>query len=337
MKQKRKSSPARAVMKLLCTVLGLILAVMLGVTVFVQYLLGQINYVDSDDTTLLSQLELDKILGSSSQNSGDISFDSHNTQVGGRGSPVVNILLIGQDRRENESRARSDSMILCTFNKQTKQLIMTSFLRDLYVEIPGYHSNRINAAYAVGGMSLLDKTLEKNFGVYIDGNVEVDFNQFADIVNLLGGVEIELRQDEADFINEETGSTLSQGVHTLNGDQTLAYTRIRKLDADGDFSRTNRQRKVISALLDAYKGSNLTTVLSLVTKILPMITTDMNSIELMGHALELFPMLSGAELVSQRVPADGMYTNQTIDGMAVLVADMDATREMLERTLLGSE
>lgn len=337
MKQKRKSSPARTAMKLLCTVLGLILAVMLGVTVFVQYLLGQINYVDSDDTTLLSQLELDKILGSSSQNSGDVSFDSHNTQIGGRGSPVVNILLIGQDRRENESRARSDSMILCTFNKQTKQLIMTSFLRDLYVEIPGYHSNRINAAYAAGGMSLLDKTLEKNFGVYIDGNVEVDFNQFSDIVNLLGGVEIELRQDEADFINEETGSTLSQGVHTLNGDQALAYTRIRKLDADGDFSRTNRQRKVISALLDAYKGSNLTTVLSLVTKILPMITTDMSSIELMGHALELFPMLSGAELVSQRVPADGMYTNQTIDGMAVLVADMDATREMLERTLLGSE
>ena len=334
MKQKRKSSPARAAMKLLCTVLGLILAVMLGITVYVQYLLGQINYVDPEDT-LLSQLELDKYLGSSSQDSGGISFDSHNTQIGGKGSPIVNILLIGQDRREGESRARSDSMILCTFNKQTKQLIMTSFLRDLYVEIPGYRSNRINAAYAAGGMSLLDKTLEQNFGLYIDGNVEVDFNQFADIVDLLGGVEIELRQDEANFINEETGSTLSQGVHTLRGDQALAYTRIRKLDADGDFSRTNRQRKVISALLEAYKGSSLTTVLSLVTKILPMITTDMSSIELMGHALELFPMLSGAELVSQRVPADGTYSNQSIDGMAVLVADMDAAREMLEHTLLG--
>lgn len=336
MKQKRKSSPARAAMKLLCTVLGLILAVMLGVTVYVQHLLGRINYVDPDDTALLSQWELDQYLGESSSDSDGVQFDSHNTQIGGRGSHIVNILLIGQDRREGESRARSDSMILCTFNKQTKQLIMTSFLRDLYVEIPGYNSNRINAAYAAGGMSLLDKTLEKNFGLYIDGNVEVDFNQFADIVNLLGGVEIELRQDEANFINEETGSSLSQGVHILNGDQALAYTRIRKLDADGDFSRTNRQRKVISALLDAYKSSSLTTVLSLVTKILPMITTDMNSVEIMGHALELFPMLSGAELISQRVPADGAYSAQTIDGMAVLVADMDAAREMLERTLLGN-
>ena len=337
MKQKRKSSPARAAMKLLCTVLGLILAVMLGVTVYVQYLLGQINYVDPENTTLLSQLELDKILGSSSQDSGDISFDSHNTQIGGRGSPIVNILLIGQDRREGESRARSDSMILCTFNKQTKQLIMTSFLRDLYVEIPGYHSNRINAAYAAGGMSLLDKTLEKNFGVYIDGNVEVDFNQFADIVNLLGGVEIELRQDEADFINEETGSTLSQGVHTLQGDQALAYTRIRKLDADGDFSRTNRQRKVISALLDSYKGSNLTTVLSLVTKILPMITTDLTRKEIVGYAQEFLPMLASAEIVTQRIPADDCYKMAMIDGMSVLVPDINKNVQILVDSLTESD
>lgn len=343
MKQKRKSTPARTAMKFLCTLLGLILVVMLAVTVYFQYLLGQINYVNPDDSVSLSQEELDAYLaaeeegGSSGSfmNSGDVQFGQHNTQIGGKGSNIVNILLIGQDRREGEGRARSDSMILCTFNKKTNQLIMTSFLRDLYVQIPGYNSNRINAAYAAGGMSLLDKTMTQNFGLYIDGNVEVDFTQFAGIVDLLGGVEIELRQDEADLINEETGSSLGQGVSRLSGGQALAYSRIRKLDADGDFSRTNRQRKVISALVDAYRDSSLKTLMSLANQILPMITTDMNKLEILGYALELFPVLSGAEIVSQRVPADGTYTNQMIDGMAVLVADMDAARQMLEQTLTG--
>lgn len=344
MKQKRKSTPARTAMKFLCTLLGLILVVMLAVTVYFQYLLGQINYVNPDDSASLSQEELDAYLAAeegsgssgSSMNGGDVQFNQHNTQIGGKGSNLVNILLIGQDRREGEGRARSDSMILCTFNKKTKQLIMTSFLRDLYVQIPGYNSNRINAAYAAGGMSLLDKTLTQNFGLYIDGNVEVDFTQFAGIVDLLGGVEIELRQDEAEFINEETGSTLSQGTYILSGDQALAYSRIRKLDADGDFSRTNRQRKVMSALVDAYRDSSLTTLLALTNQILPMITTDMSKLEILGYALELFPVLCRAEIVSQRVPADGTYTNQMIDGMAVLVADMDAARQMLEQTLTGN-
>lgn len=342
MKQ-RRSSPARTAMKLLCTLLGLILVVMLGATVYFQYLLGQINYIDPGDFLSLSQSELDAYMASEegagasapSMDAGDVQFGQNATQIGGKGSSIVNILLIGQDRREGEGRARSDSMILCTFNKKTKQLIMTSFLRDLYVQIPGYSSNRMNAAYAAGGMLLLDQTLEKNFGLYIDGNVEVDFTQFADIVDLLGGVEIELRQDEANLINQETGSTLSQGIQRLNGEQALAYARIRKLDADGDFSRTSRQRKVMSALVEAYRHSSLTTILSLLNQILPMITTDMNKLEILGYALELFPMLSGAEIISQRVPADGTYSNKMIDGMAVLVADMDAARQMLEESLNG--
>ena len=344
MKRKSRSSPARAAMKLLCTLLGLILAVMLGATLYFQHLLGQINYVDPDDIQQLTQEELNEFLASDDQeDSGapaidpsDVQFSEHDTLIGGPDSRLINILLIGQDRREGEGRARSDSMILCTFNKDTRQLTMTSFLRDLYVEIPGYYNNRINAAYAAGGMSLLNKTLEENFGVCIDGNVEVDFNQFADIIDLLGGVKMELRQDEADLINNSTGGSLTAGTQLLNGDQALEYARIRKLDADGDFSRTNRQRKVMTALVEAYKDSNLTTILSLLDKILPMITTDMSNSEILSLAMELFPMLSGAEIVSQRVPADDTYSNRMIDGMSVLVADMDAARLMLDETLNGN-
>lgn len=342
-RNKQKSTLARSVVKFLCIVLGLMLTVMIAVTAYFQYLMGHINFVDPEDIRQMSQEELDAYLATEngsgltgpSLNSGDVSFENHSTTIGGRGSSIVNILLIGQDRREGESGSRSDSILLCTFNRRTNQIIMTSFLRDLYVQIPGYRSNRINAAYAAGGMTLLDETLQQNFGVHIDGNVEVDFEQFAQVIDLLGGVEIELRQDEADLINEELGSSLTQGVQRLNGSEALCYARIRKLDADGDFSRTSRQRKVMAALISAYRDASLPEAASLMKKLLPMITTDMSGIELLSYALEMFPMLSQAQFVSQHVPAAGTYTNQNIDGMAVLVADLDASRQMLEQTLLG--
>ena len=321
MKRKRRSSPARSAMKLLCLMLGLVLTVMVGATVYFQAQMGMLPSLEEGLSKLdweLPELSLGKT-----------------DQIGGRGSHVVNILLIGQDRREGEERARSDSMILCTFNKKTQQVIMTSFLRDLYVTIPGHGANRINSAYAAGGMELLDKTLEENFGLHIDGNVEVDFDRFAEIIDLLGGVELELRQDEADFINEETGSSLTAGWQRLAGEQALMYSRIRKLDADGDFSRTNRQRKVMSALLSAYRGSGAGTMVSLLKQVLPMLDTDLGNMKLLMLAAELAPMLGSAEIVSQHVPAPGTYTDQTIDGMAVLVPDKEAIQTMLEKTLLG--
>ena len=217
---KKQTSPPnrRGRLVLLCFVLGLILIVMLVGTVYLQHLLGRIHYVDSGTAPTLSPEELDAYLATQPEEINtaptmdpeDVTFPDYDADIG-RDSDIINILLIGQDRREDETRARSDSMILCTFRKSEKKLTMTSFLRDTYVKIPGYGQNRINVAYAAGGMSLLNKTLENNFGVHIDGNVEVDFYQFADIVDLLGGVEVDLRNDEAQWVNRETGSGLSEG------------------------------------------------------------------------------------------------------------------------------
>lgn len=250
---------------------------------------------------------------------------------------TVNLLLIGQDRLEGEQRARSDSIILCTFHTDTKELVLTSFLRDLYVKIPGRSSNRINAAYTFGGIPLLNQTLKENFGVTVAGSIEVDFSQFAQIIDVLGGVELELRQDEAELINFETGSALSAGVHTLNGSQALSYSRIRRLDADGDFSRTQRQRRVLERLLESYRDANLVTVAKVLKEILPMVTTDMSTREVLRLALDLFPILSELETRTQRIPADGTYRDETIDGMCVLVADMEAARRLLSETTCPNE
>ena len=313
-------------MKLLCTLLGIVLAVMLGGTLLFRHYLNQIQYAEPQEPSEDSILSVFSAipLGSTAEE-----------RIGGPGSNLLNILLIGQDAREGDEQARSDSMILCSYNKKTNTLTMTSFLRDLYVEIPGHGSNRINAAYSFGGTKLLKKTLEQNFGLYIDGSIEVDFSHFSEIIDHLGGVKIQLRQDEANTVNQQTGSSLSEGLQQLNGIQALAYSRIRNLDIDGDFSRTDRQRKVINALVEAFRDIRITELTPLLNDLLPLITTDLNPGQILFCGLEIVPSLTTMETGSQRIPADGTFSDKTIDGMAVLVADMAAQRRQLKNTLLG--
>ena len=308
---------------LLNTLLAVILALMLGATVLAHTLMNRMNRVEMPDGGDVSNTV--------SVNDGQWNDSSEDLLGQERG--IVNILLIGQDERGSVTGKRSDTMILLTVNKQKKAIVMTSFLRDLYVEIPGYSSNRLNASYAWGGMDLLNRTLERNFGIYVDGNVEVDFGQFSNIVDLLGGVTIELRADEAKHINKEIGSSLTEGRNLLSGKEALEYVRIRKLDADGDFSRTQRQRTLINAILRDVKDGGLVDLLHLVNDVLPMITTDMSNTEILGYATALLPLLSGAEITSQRIPADGAYSYASVDGMSVLKPDLEANRQILRETL----
>jgi LCP family protein required for cell wall assembly len=343
-KQTKKNSGKRVAMTVLCIVLGVILIGMLAGTIFVNQLYGKMNYVDPETEVTLSQEELDELLGSDEpvpdvtgpvMDENEIQWgEKHDIQIGGEEDDnVINILLIGQDARPGWGRSRSDSMILCTINKEKKTLTMTSFLRDLYVQIPGYADNKLNATYVAGGMKLLNDTLEHNFGIHVDGNVEVDFSRFAQLVDLLGGVDMELRNDEAVFINAQCRSGLTGGMQHLTGEQALHYSRIRSLDLDSDFSRTNRQRKVLNALIEKFKGSNLTTILALLDEALPMVTTDMTQAEIVSLVTEVFPLLKDMKIVSQRVPSDGTYSCPMIRGMSVVLADMDAAREFLKETL----
>lgn len=345
-KKKGRTSGGKVALIVLCVFLGLVLSALLGVTIYAQRLLNRINYIDPKDQETMSPEEVSEYLATEetdpvgtepTMDQADVDWgNEEGTTDIGKEDHIINILLIGQDARPGQKRTRSDVMILCTFNKDTKTLVMTSFLRDLYVQIPGYDSNKMNATYAFGGMELLDATMEQNFGIHVDGNVEVNFEQFADIIDTLGGVEIELRKDEANLINSVVpGSRLSSGVQRLNGEQALFYSRIRALDSDADFSRTNRQRKVLDSLIREFKNADMATIMSLLEQVMPMITTDMKPDQIVSYATELFPLLASANIVSQRVPFDGAYAGRRIDGRSVLVADMDVTREYLQKTLLG--
>ena len=244
---------------------------------------------------------------------------------------MTNLLLIGQDRRDGEARARSDCMILCTFQPDEGRLTMTSFLRDLYVEIPGHGHNRLNAAYAIGGTELLSKTLTHNFGVTIDGCVEADFTQFPKLIDTLGGIQITLRQDEADHINAHTsGPALQEGTQWLTGEQALAYSRIRTLDDDGDFSRTGRQRAILTTLFQRFRNTNLPELMALFRNCADMLSTDMPKRELLALAMGICPSLSHLEITSKQIPAEGTYRYQMINNMSVLVADINRNRTLLQ-------
>lgn len=357
MKKKKTRSRAakRTTLTVLCVMLGIVLVVMLGGTVYVEHLLNQMNYVTGDATQpYLSQEEADRLLQQETEavdpdftgpelSEGDVEFaDTDNIQIGAT-KDVVNILLIGQDTRTASERGRSDSMMLCTFNKTKKTITVTSFMRDMYVQIPGYKNNRINAAYMFGGMELLNETLEKNFGLHVDGNVEINFKHFFKLIDMIGGIEITLSKAEANYINKECKKgTVSEGLNLLNGEQALWYARTRKVNSEGqsgDFGRTNRQRIVMQLLINKYKDADISTLVGMLDDVLPMITTDMSKKEITSYVMDLFPMLAGAEIVNQRIPVDGSYDMVRIDGMSVLRVNfqknIQVLMESLEETSVG--
>ena len=320
----------------LCVILSLFLIALCLVTGFVNYTLSHMNQINPDDEITLSPseadgLEYDDNLQTIDPNSteniidiGDITlppFGDNSNQGNTTPAPelevitgkhLVNILLVGQDRREGQGRQRSDSMILVTFNKSTNRITLTSFMRDQYVQIPGYKNNKLNAAYEIGGMKLLTKTMKANFGVVVDGIVEVDFSGFTEVVDLIGGVDIELTDKEAEYLNASVGGHwyLTAGTQKLTGAQALAYSRIRSIDTD--YRRAERQRKVVSAIIDSAKNLSLGELFALMDDILPLVSTNLSNSKIMSYASDLFPMLSSAKVKTTRIPIDGTFEQGSV-------------------------
>ena len=248
-----------------------------------------------------------------------------------RDKDIINILLIGQDKRPGEGRARSDSMMIATINKKDKSIKITSLMRDMYLQIPGYSDNRINAAYLWGGMNLLDQTIEKNFKIQIDGNVEVDFEGFMDGIDIIGGVPIVITKAEASHLNDQ-GFNLSAGEVNMNGELALAYARIRQIG--NDHGRTERQRKVIVSAFEKMKGSSVPDIMALANKVFPCITTDLSNDQLIN--LGITGLTSNLSTIEQhRIPLDGKYKDAKVRKMQVLIPDLEANRQELHKIIYG--
>lgn len=319
----------RVLLIVLCVLLALVLLAMLFLTVILEKWRSYKNLVNYTENPSVMEDPLYKEM----KDKGLLLEDDPD---------IINILLIGQDAREGQGRQRSDAMILLTINTHTNHMTMTSFMRDMYVEIPGYDSNRINACYQMGGAYLLDLCLLKNFGVVVDANIEIDFEGFMQVIDLVGGVDIELSQKEADFLNSrgnwEVSNTagtwnLKAGMNHLTGDQALAYCRDRFSDGTYDFGRTGRQQKVLTALMNKCKNMSISELDDLVQEVLPMITTDMSSSQIDQYVMNILPNLSDLQVSRLRIPTDDTYSNETINGMSVLLPDLEEIRSILKEEL----
>ena len=344
--QKRKWNTKRALLVIINILLSLTLIVLAGAAVFGSRLKNKLNYRDehptlsSQEAENIKQEELETIDPSLDGEITDgVTVPPMTVKPIQKVDGVTNILLIGQDRRPGESTQRSDSMILVTFNKNTKKITMTSIMRDQYVNIPGYGNNKLCHAYQYGGMPLLNQTLYNHFGVKVDGNIEVDFSGFEGIIDMVGGVEVDLTSKEASHLNKVWGWNLKKGTNLLSGRKALAYARLRAIDSDYD--RAQRQQRVLIALFEKYKDQNLFQILSLTERLLELVTTDIPKNQITGYVMELFPLFTGAKVESFRIPMDGTFTggyikvSKTHKLWCQYNIDFEANRNALEKILVG--
>lgn len=242
---------------------------------------------------------------------------------------VINILFLGIDDDEG-GNSRSDSMMLVSVDKKHKKIKLTSFLRDSWVDLPMKGKKaKLNAAYAANGIQGAVDTIEYNFRIDIDHYVMVDFEMFTKIIDAVGGVEVEVTEKEAKFIRQTTRYKKMQSGEKvrLSGAEALVYCRIRKLDSD--YMRTYRQRKVITALIEQAKQSDIKTLIDAMYDVFPLLQTDLDKGEVLAVGMQAGYGLLSYEIQQTRVPIDEHMTVSTINGQWVEVLDLDKVREYL--------
>ena len=256
------------------------------------------------------------------------------------------ILLVGSDAYDDDNRGRSDTVILVQVDGDAKTIRMASFLRDMYVKIPGKGSNRLNASYIWGGHELLRKTLETNFGVTADAYVEVNFERLVKVIDAIGGVEVEVSEKERQqvnsilrFYNEKIGDAAEDqllqesGLVHLTGKQALCFSRIRKID--GDVQRTARQRKVLEAAFHKVTQLSMAEITMLILQNMDAVETDLT----IADAIDLIPLAlrcKNASFETLSIPVNGAGHHATVDGMAVFKPDLKKNQKALKE-FFGAE
>ena len=259
-------------------------------------------------------------------------------------SYVTNVLLIGTDGRTSDERGRSDTMMLASLNSKTDKVSLISFMRDCYVEIPDYGWDKLNASYSYGGPELLMDTIEHNFGIAIDDYVSVNFVSFANIVDAVGGIDVEISDAEAQEINTilqaEVNEIMGDGVLDdllknggdlhLNGKQALSYARIRYI-GNADFERTERQRRVMELVMNKLKSVDPTLLPKLSSSVLPGVSTNMSTGELYALSLRA-PFLLGYDRQQLQIPAEGTYYGDNTSSGDALIVDFNSNYNVIYET-----
>ena len=344
----------KALIIVLCVVAVLTVA---GVIVYnrtVDHYIDQINVV-TKETDLVYQTE---VITEEEEPAVVIDEPDHNGELNANNLPLIcdtkhvtNILLLAVDSRKSEA-GRTDSMIVVSVNTKTNKIVLCSFMRDLLVKYPaepkspiaGKYS-KLNHAHAYGGPELTMAVLKETFNIDISYYAKVNFAAFRDIVDAMGGVEMELSSDEAKMINrilrqtmkDEMNHTLkvdqrdylkstNAGVYRLTGVQALSHARNRTTGSD--YARTQRQRDLIQAMAKQATTLSLSQLNKLLNKVLPMITTNLPK-DMLKEMVGNVPSYLTYGIESTRVPGNGMFTEKNYNLIPDLQKNCNALYELI--------
>lgn len=258
---------------------------------------------------------------------------------------VYNYLIFGIE--EIGGARNTDAILIGSVNTKDGKIKLTSLLRDSYVDIPGHKANKLNSAYSRGGVNLLIETIEQNYKIQIDGYASVNFDAFENIVDLLGGVEIELGNEEAKYLNrtnyisKKSNRNVAPGVNKLNGNQVMGYVRVRKVKtlggANHDYGRVVRQQRALGAMFDSLMSSrNMLKIVPISTQALSYVTTDLEQkqIEMMMAAVVENKMTT---METFRLPVDGAFeAPKKYNGIGYpIVLDWETNRIELYQFIFG--
>ncbi len=270
-----------------------------------------------------------------------IEFDHQDlSEAEGLDENWMHILLLGVDNPKVDGpiTGRSDAMLILSVNQETGDARLSSIVRDLYVQLPliGW-SNRINAAYVYGGPYYTMKTVNEVFGLNIRKYCTIDLRGFSSVVDLLGGVEIELSEGETVGINsdEHVETSVGKGLQKLNGQQALAYVRLRNID--NNFGRNERQRKFLVSMMEAVLSQHdLGDMLDIAEMLLSHMETNLTAADTMKLIFSFLPKLNTLETYS--CPQTGEYRVATTEQGAEVVeaVDMAQVAENLKAFIYGS-
>lgn len=251
---------------------------------------------------------------------------------------IVNIALFGVDRRNSKERGRSDSMMIASIDFKNDKIKLISLMRDIYTPIEGHGNTKLNHAYAYGGPELAIKTINQNFGTDIRDYVTVDFFALESIIDSIGGIQMDVKPEEVDYVNKYMQETAHiqkkeitpleiDGMQTLNGLQAVAYARIRYV-GNGDFERTERQRRVLTAMLEKVKSQGKSAIPQLLLQVSPHIETSLTRSDMLSLGYEYFKQ-QPLTLEQERFPMDGDWTSAMINGGWYMKADWSLLKEQV--------
>lgn len=256
------------------------------------------------------------------------------------GSERVNLLLMGVDRREMRPNEmpRSDSMMLVSIDTAAKTFTQFSILRDTYVEIPGYGKSRINAALGQGGPELAMEAVSQFTGLPVSYYILTDFEGFKGLIDAVGGVEINVEKNMRYHDPTDKGKydiDLKKGLQHLDGNKALQYVRFRH-DATSDFTRTERQRKLLTVLSQQLKsGATVLQLPSILQSVQPFVQTNLSSTDMLKLAA-LGLTLHSTKADGYQLPQPGAFHDSNRGG-SVLIPSVDAVQEYVREVLHNSQ